>query len=260
MSKRYEMGHWICRLTAVSMLIGTAASASAEVGADDEIYSSTVTRGDFEIESRAYALSHNAAHHNKDIEYRGELSYSPTSYWGTSVEAVLVDAPNEATRLRQVQFENRFQLTPTNRYWLDAGLLVAYEAALAKGAKDELVVGPILEKTIGRFVFTANITGSHELGNSVSGLHYGWRGTWRLDPRLRFGVEGFGERAFGNADSELEDNAGFIFDPGDRMGPTLRGAFELDNDEAIAYQAGVLFGVDSGASTDIFRLNLSYEF
>ncbi|MDA3921820.1 MAG: hypothetical protein PF501_14245 [Salinisphaera sp.] len=235
-------------------------------GPDDEIYSPNIHAGEFEIEGRVYHQDGNDAGENKDTEYRIELGYSPTNFWETSVEPIIVDGPHNRARTVQLQFENVVSLTPAAQSFINVGAFFDYELA-TDGGNDELVLGPIVEKRIGQVTLNAQVLAIREISSGGNyGLSYGWQLRYNATPLYAVGVQGFGERAFGSVEEKQPRHTGPnypTFANGDRAGPAFFGRIPIGDDRndggGLDYQFGVLFGLDNSAAEHTFRLVVAYE-
>jgi hypothetical protein len=84
-------------------------------------------------------------------------------------------------------------------------------------------------------------------------LEYQWQAKYRWQPRLEFGLQGFGEVGQWNRwDSHENQNH--------RMGPAVFGKVALGGRQAIRYNAGWLVGTSPAAPDHTLRLQVEYEY
>jgi hypothetical protein len=135
---------------------------------------------------------------------------------------------------------------------VDVGLLAEYEHTFGAGP-DEIKIGPIFEKEIGRTVATLNLVFEREVGSGASDeteLDYRWQVRWRGNESLEFGVQGFG--GLGEVDHLGDDTSHSV-------GPALFGVKRLKNGDKLAYDAAVLAGINDAAPDMTVRVSLEYE-
>ena len=109
----------------------------------------------------------------------------------------------------------------------------------------------LLEKRLGDFINTANISFSHNVGpNSVSGLDTGvsWRTKYHVNDMFEPGFEYYSDIGALNRDDDFNRQDSVI-------GPVVQGHFGEVN-----YDAGVLFGISQSAHDVTIKLNLEYGF
>ena len=253
------------RMLGAIVWLSAAGVAGADVGPDDEIYSSRVEAGEFEVGVRYYDLSGNGQGAgdgaNATHETRPEIGYSPTGFWRASVSPVLVNGPRSATHLHQIQIENVFAL-PGNGdgLWPNTGLFLSYEIGTIDDAEDELVLGPVFEKRLAHWLLSANVFLDRAMVSAPDvGLSYGWQARWHPPAGpLDLGVQGFGEHEFLAEDDEDENPHAPRYAPGHRAGPALFGELAMGGDAQLDYQLGLLFGLDDDAADRTLRLAVEY--
>jgi len=251
-----SVGRWLIALAALTIW----STASADVGPDDEIYTPNVEAGETELEASAYWLSGNDADANRATEYRFGIGYGVTDFWRASISPVLVDAPGDNIEMKQVQIENVFQLTPDRHRGLDAGLLLSYEIATIDTAHDELVAGPVFAAKISDIQINANVFVDRAMVSAPDvGLSYGWQIKWPRSADMAIGLQGFGEHEYGDEDEEERETGEPEYAAGHRAGPVFFGQLPLGADDEIAFQFGLLLGLDDDAADQTVRFALEYE-
>ncbi|MCC6608679.1 MAG: hypothetical protein IT515_03250 [Burkholderiales bacterium] len=243
-----------------ALALGVAASLAIDTpawSAPFKVYSPKVERGVNELEYRMY----------RDFDHRDEIDGSQahklsvgrgvTDFWFTEVYASFEKEDGASLKQDAVEWENKFQLTPRGKYWLDLGLLAELEMGTRSGSANEFVLGPLLEKELGpRWLATVNLLFEREFGaNAESGTTFAYAGRLKLRLNQYFdpAIEVYGKPGrighFGSF-SRQEHWAG----------PAFYGKVKLENAGAFEYSAALLFGTSEAASDRRAVLRLEYEF
>lgn len=248
-------------VTPVSAAIALAVMALASIRdarAEFKVYSPYVVEGELELETRGLITSDRDAEKDGNKNFIYEVGYSPTANWHTAalLEQTQEHEPGEShdLRLEAVAWENILQLTEPGQYWADLGLYLEYEKGLLKSDAHQLETKLLIEKTIGRFTFTANPIFKKAFGtasNHSVNFEYAWAARYRWRPELEPGFEAFGDigpvQAVGGVDSQVH-----------QIGPDIRGAFRAGTGK-ILYNVGYLFGVSQAAPAGAVKFELEYE-
>ena len=117
-------------------------------------------------------------------------------------------------------------------------------------------VGPLLQTEFGRLQLNLNLlVERHFQAASRPDTEFGyqWQAKYRWQPRLEYGLQGFGEVAkwnrWGSADTQTH-----------RLGPAVFGKHAMGDRQAIRYNAAWLFGLSERAPGHTFRMQVEYEF
>jgi hypothetical protein len=217
--------------------------------ADDyNVYSPYVIASQSEIELRGY----------HDVDSRANvggaaaevsIAHSVNSWWKPEIYiAEYQKDPGSAGRLIGYEFENIFQLTDPGKYWADFGLIAEFEHLTIAGGHDAIEVGPLIEKTMGRFAHIVNLIWEKEIGSGASanyGFRYTYSGTYAVSQAFRPGVEFYGRHA---------DNSY-------QAGPIVAGEWHLAGTTAsLEYRVGVVLGLNADAARQTWLARLEYEF
>lgn len=161
-------------------------------------------------------------------------------------ELYLVGAKSRAGNfdLEAYEFELKWQLTEQGEYSADWGVLFEFENEINDDIK-EMAVGIFAEKEFGRFSGTANLFLIQEWGDDI-------RNEFETAASLQFRYRY--SRAFEPA---LEVYAG---QDATGIGPVILGKLNLGIRKSLNWEAGVIFGADSGSPDQTFRLLLEFEF
>ncbi|MDP2804947.1 MAG: hypothetical protein Q8O24_03305 [Gallionellaceae bacterium] len=224
-------------------------------GPADYVYTPTVEQGEKELDFK-YGTAQ-----QKDGTQRQAVSlgigYGANEYWFTEVYFKQKNYDGQIVNL--AEWENKFQLTETGKYFLDVGLIVELEAPINSSSEPkEIKIGPLLQKEIGKLQLNANFLFERAFGTvDESGYStecgYQWQAKYRLQPSLELGLQGMGELGkWDNWDAASQQNH--------RMGPAVFGKFSLGNKQAIKYNAAWLFGASNVAPSNTVRMQLEYEF
>lgn len=216
------------------------------------LYDPYVEEGMFEIEYKArYDADHRASEDGFN-EHKFAIGYGVTSWWKTELYGELKQNPNAALRFEATEWENIFQLTHQGEYWVDVGLLTAYEFAYESSDPDKVEMGLLLAKDIDRFHNLLNLKWEKEVGPNSGAkpeLEVGFGTRYMLNPHFNPGIEYIGE--FGEI-----SNTHSYSDQKHRLGPVAYG----DIGYGFSYEAGYLAGISHSAEDHLFKLLLEYEF
>ena len=159
-------------------------------------------------------------------------------------------APGQGGRIAEYKSENIFLLTEPGRYWLDVGMIVEVVRNRAEGL-NEIEFGPLLQKQVGREQFNLNFELSRELVDGAkTELGYAWQWKHRGNPKLEFGLQGFGDLGPTGALGRTHES---------KLGPAMFGTTRLASGRKVKYDGAVLVGVTNGAPDTTVRFQLEYE-
>lgn len=246
------------RITASLILAALSFGAATIAHANEyKVYSPYVVPGENEVEARTY---YQQDHRNPEVDQtqvdKLSIGRGITSYWDSEVYAEFQGAGHHSLQFDSVEWENRFQLTPQNKYWADFGLLAEAEFPVRSGDPNNIRIGPLLQKQFGRLVGTADLFWDRQYGPHAAGgtdFSYAARLKWLLTPRFEPAVEFYGNTG------EFTDSA-----PLNRQrheaGPALYGNLPLGAGTGLRYSAAVLFGATPAAADTTLVARLEYEF
>lgn len=231
--------------------------ASPRSEATQKVYSPYVEKGELEIEVRSHVDrdSDNSKDGARQDKY--EIGYGMTDWWFSSIFVEKERADGEPLHHSATSWENIFQLTERGKYWLDAGLYLEYENTTDDAAPNALETKLLLEKSLGRFVNTANIVLERQVGGGAAndvGLSLAWRTKYKLMPTLEPGIELYSD--LGQLDDIRADNTQKT-----QLGPVIAGKYSLgDGRSKLVYEAGYLFGLSSASPDGSVKWLLEYEY
>lgn len=184
--------------------------------------------------------------------------YGAKEYWFT--EVYLKQERSGSVDSNLAEWENKFQLTETGQYPVDAGLITELEAPLSANAPWEFKLGPLLQMEFGKLQLNGNLLFERAFGKAdgsgvpySTNFNYQLQAKYRWQPVLEFGAQGMGEMGKWNDWDKRGDQI-------HRIGPAVFGKFALGNRQAIRYNAAWLFGASAAAPNHTFRMQVEYEF
>ena len=218
----------------------------------DEIYSPHAEYGETSLEYNGSRTFDHDASKNDAEEHELALEYGATEYWTLETSAGFAKDPGDHIRLEDAEIENRFQFTEPGEYWLDTGMLAAYDFSTQSQQADSLEVKLLLQKDFGLISNIANIGFTQDVGrySSSGGPDYVFlaNSRYRLNQYFQPGVEiqsDFGRSHFiGHFDQQEQ-----------YLGPAAYGTL-FGN---LKYQAAYLLGLTDSSSQSAARILLEYE-
>jgi len=230
-------------------LIAIMVGISTPAHASHKVYSPSVEKGELEIEARGHIDNDNA---RKD---KFEIGYGVTDRWFSSLFVEYEKEPGGDYEHEATAWENIFQLTETGKYWADVGLYFEYEWPKDSDKPEKLETKLLLEKTVSRFVHTANLVFEKEIGSGAADeveVGYAWRSAYHYSRHFNPAIEAYG--SFGNL-----DDLGINDSQTHQLGPVARGTFRLGPKSALVYEAGYLFGLTDASPDGSFKWLIEYE-
>jgi hypothetical protein len=161
-------------------------------------------------------------------------------------EAYLIgrNSSESSFELEAYEIELQRQLTEQGEFWADWGLLLELEKERGLDAW-EFSTAVLVEKEWGRWSGTANLFLLHEWGDEIAdetetklNLQARYRHSRSLEPALEF--------------YSGQDTTG--------IGPAIMGQVPLGGRKQLAWEAGVIFGLDSDSPDTTLRVLLEFEF
>ncbi len=226
-----------------------ALSLPAHAGAASKVYTPKVEYRELELEFRGGSQNYNGTDEGDGQQYVFDVGYGVTSRWFTELAVFYSRAPGEGGQIQEFKSENIFLLTEPGKHWLDVGMIVEVVHNRAEGL-NEIELGPLFQTQVGREQFNLNFELARELVDGAeTELGYAWQWKHRGNPKLEFGLQGFGE-------------LGTLGDLGRheaKLGPAIFGSLRLPSGHKLKYDGAVLAGVTAGAPDTTVRFQLEYE-
>ncbi len=241
--------------TSLVLMMGTLSMAAGNAhAADYKVYSPLVVKGENELELRAY----NAWGTNPTGDAKQALKlafgHSFTDWWASELYATAEQEPGENLKLEEFEWENRFQLTPQGKYWMDVGLLNENEIPRFSRDPYEIKFGPTFSKDFYRFTALLNLLATHQYGtNAASGVGLEYRARLEYRWRRTFSpiIEAYGQPA---------GRIGNYGRPHNAIGPGVTGQSPLGAGKSLRYGVVALLGTSGKAADTTLVLRLEYEF
>ena len=188
------------------------------------------------------------------------LGYGATPWWFTEAYVKYEKEGGEKTKYDAFEWENRFQLTESNKYFVDVGLFTEIEIPRERRVEGyELAFGPLFQFDTGPVRWNANVFFEKVIRSREEGAHpteigYQLQAAYRLPAGIDIGVQAFGEMGKWN-DWEPRDEQKH------RAGPAIFGKVKLgEGRQVLKYNAALLFGETHATPRHTFRLQAEYEF
>jgi high-affinity iron transporter len=241
---------------AIAVLVCGALTLGAppEARANCKVYSPHVETAELELEARECLLQDSDPGESGIRTDTYEVGYGFTDWWSSTAVFEYTNEGEEGYHPAVRGWENIFQLTEPGRYWMDLGLYLEYEWAVAHDESDGVEAKILLEKSVGRWTNTANVIFERPVGGGAGDdveVSYAWRTRYRWRPEIEPAIEAFG--GVGNP-----GNFGFS-GQSQTLGPVVLGKVGLNSRMALKYEAGYLFGLTSGSPNGTFKWLLELE-
>jgi hypothetical protein len=229
-------------------------------GVDDYVRVPAVEYGEREID-----FKYGTAKLKDSEDFGGRLSagslgfgWGARPWWFTELYAKWHKEPGDKTRYDAWEWENKFQLTEPNKYFVDVGFFTEIEVPRDRNEGYELVWGPLFQFYTGDLQWNVNPVFERVIRARDGEPHFTELG---YQFQVRYPVRGndfaIGAQAFGNLgkwnDWEPRDEQSHA------IGPAIFGRVKLGGREQIKYNAAWLFG-SNAAPRNLFRLQAEYEF
>jgi hypothetical protein len=187
------------------------------------------------------------------------FGWGATPWWFTEAY-VMYHNEGEGTKYDAFEWENVFQLTEHNQYFVDVGLLTEIEIPREHAQEGyEFKVGPLFQKDIGNWRWNANLLLEHryrgrEQESNATEMGYQLQAKTAVARNLEAGFQAFGEMGPWNHWEAKDQQV-------HRIGPAIFGKVKLgEGRQAIRYNAAWLWGATDSSPRNSFRVQAEYEF
>jgi hypothetical protein len=244
---------WRAAFAVSAALAALLAVQRATAGPADYVYLPSVEAGEREIDFK-YGAASKKGEPSPQAASLG-LGYGANDWWFTEFY-VKGERAGAASRFDAIEWENKFQLTETGKYPIDAGFIVELERPQDRSEGYELRLGPLFQGEVDRLQINfnpllTNISRAAEGNGSYFG--YQWQLKYRWQQAFEFGAQGFGEMGRWNHAAPASEQS-------HPLGPAIFGKQSLGGRQAIVWNAALLVGLTSGSPSTNFRLQVEYEF
>lgn len=243
-----------CKLLLIPGLVALF-TRTAWAGPADYVYTPAVEYGEREVDFK-YGSASKSDEPRQQAASLG-FGYGATESWFTEIYLKYEKTGPDGVRFDAVEWENKFQLTETGKYFVDVGLITEIEVPTDRSEGYEFKIGPLFQTEFGKVQVNANVLLERQVRgvNQPAGpeLGYQWQVKYRWLPAFEYGLQGFGEVGKWNDWAPAEERT-------HRLGPAVFGKIGLGGRQAIRYNAAWLVGAATGAPDHTFRLQAEYEF
>lgn len=227
-------------------------------GPSDYAYVPAVEYGEREIDFKAGTWSRRDEPIRQSAASIG-FGYGATTWWFTEAYLKYEKETGGSTRYDAFEWENKFQLTEPNQFFIDLGLITEIEVPKERREEGyEFKIGPLFQGDTGPVRWNANLLfvrifrGGSDVSH-VTEMGYQLQARYDLGRQFGIGAQAFGEMGkWDHWEPRDEQNH--------RAGPAIFGKVKFEGREAIKYNAAWLHGVSHAAPRDTFRLQAEFEF
>lgn len=229
---------------------------SADASATKKVYSPYVEKGELELEARGNVNFDDRDDVDNTQTQKYAIGYGVTRYWFTELYGEIEKEYNDDGEdldfaFTEVEWENKFQLTPKGKYPVDLGFLLEYAVSVEDKHPDNLEWALLVGKEIGKTEHYANFKFEHTVGGGrehETEAGFAWSSRYRLAKFLEPGFEYHAE--FGG----LHEGKSFN-EQSHQTGPVFYG--KIGN---VRYDIGYLFGISDAVPDGMLKWMLEYEY
>ncbi|GJL84711.1 MAG: hypothetical protein DHS20C02_04860 [Micavibrio sp.] len=234
-----------------AVILAALVMMPGQAQATKQVYTPYVEKGELEVEWKGrYEIDDDSQVDGKWVQ-KVAVGYGVTEYWFTEavVEFEKSGASGADAETKELEWENKFQLTNPGEHFVDVGFLTELKYNTA-GGSDAVEGKLLLAKDIGRTSHATNLVLEREFGEDSSNdteAGFAWSSKYRLNEQFEPGFEvhsDFGSISDGKSYSRQKH----------MVGPVAYG--HLGH---FGYDVGVLFGVSDAAPDATLKAILEYE-
>ncbi|WP_216202607.1 hypothetical protein [Polynucleobacter sp. CS-Odin-A6] len=224
-------------------------------GPADYIYSPRVEEGEREIDTKFGTQKPRSGEDSRQSGASIGFGYGVTSWWFTEIYGKNTWDGNNS-QFDAIEWENKFQLTETGKYFVDVGFLIELERPQNRNEGYEAKYGFLLQKDWNKWQANLNLLmQGHYTGTENQGTYFGYQGQvkYRLQPELQLGAQLFswlGQLNNWNTNQQQQTS----------VGPAIFGKTKLGRKEALVYNIAYLWGTTTASPKNTIRMQVEYEF
>jgi hypothetical protein len=219
----------------------------------DEIYSPNAEPKELAVEyAGSRTFDHDSSKNNAQ-EHEVAVEYGVNNRLEIEGSAGFEKQPEGDVQLNHYEAEGRLQFAEQGKYWLDSGLLVAFDEAAHHADANNLEVKLLLQKDVGRFTSKANIGFDQAVGKNSTGAGgpdyvFLWSTRYRYNELAQPGFEIQSDLGQGQELQHFGEQTHYV-------GPALYGRLFGH----LKYETAYLFGVSDASAQSAARVLLEYE-
>ena len=238
--------------------VALAVPAFAHADPDEYVQVPAVEYGEREIDFKYGTRKFDDTHERESAGSIG-FGWGATPWWFTEAYLKYHKDPGDRTRYDEFEWENKFQLTETNKYPVDLGFLVEVEVPRAREEGQFIMkMGPLLQWDTGPLRWNANVFVERAHASRTDEPHetelqYQAQVAYHLKNGMDVGAQAFGDLGKWNDWLPRDEQS-------HRIGPAVFGKVRLGGRQAIRWNAAWLFGATKAAADNALRIQAEYEF
>jgi hypothetical protein len=227
------------RLTAAIVLAAAAGLplAASAFGPSDYVHEPSVEYGEREIDFKAGTWRLKGDDAIRESAASLGFGYGVTPSWFTEAYLKFESASGRSAHYDAFEWENKFQLTEPNQYFVDVGFLTEIEIPRERQLEGyELAFGPLFQFDTGVIRWNANpiferVVHAHDGGSHPTELGYELQARYTIRRELQVGMQAFGEMGAWNHWESTSAQS-------HRIGPAIFGKVKLGQGrDQIRYNA-----------------------
>lgn len=213
-----------------------------------------IKKGQREVELKAGTIKPRRA----EREYGASVAYEygVTQFWSTKFSVDYARKAPAGTSLDEIEWENKFRLTPPDRFPLDVGLLTEIGWAKDRSEGNRVKFGPLFQKKFDTIQVNANFLFDRHFSETPSReteMSYQWQAKYEWKEHFQFGLQGFGEMGPWDDWAPRSEQSHVL-------GPVLFGEVSLSPEQKLQYSVAYLTDPSSRTRSHGFRVKVEYIF
>jgi hypothetical protein len=248
------------RLAPLCAAAALALPLAAHADPQDYVHEPNVEYGEREIDFKAGTWKLKGDEPARESGASLGFGWGITQRWFSEAYVKYEKEGSDSTKFDAVEWENLFQLTEHNQYFVDVGLFIELEFPKEHASEGyELAIGPLFQKDVGDWrinanpIFTHRYRGAEQETNATT-LSYEFQVKRPIARNLEAGLQAFGDLGPWNHWDGKDDQV-------HRIGPAIFGKVKLgEGRDQVRWNAGYLWGATDASPRASFRLQAEYEF